>query len=84
MGLESFEKFAYSYGKYNIIQKKVINKYLHLLLPKVVDLGCGSEGLCKYKKFDFYLGIDNSQNMLMLNPCNTLNLDFNTKNVLKL
>jgi len=42
-------------------------------------LGCGSVGLCIYKKFDFYLGIDNSEKMLKLNPCNTLKADFNTK-----
>ena len=79
MALRSFEKFAFTYGKYNIIQKHVIKKYLPFLKSKVIDLGCGSEGLCKYKKFDFYLGIDNSENMLSLNPCNTLKLDFNTK-----
>ena len=79
MGLKSFEKFAFTYGRYNIIQKRVIKKYLPFLKSKVIDLGCGSEGLCKYKNFDFYLGIDNSENMLRLNPCNTLKLDFNTK-----
>ena len=79
MGLKSFEKFAYTYGRYNIIQKNIIKKYLPFIGSKVIDLGCGSEGLCKYKDFDFYLGIDNSENMLKLNPCNTIKLDFNTK-----
>ena len=79
MALKSFDKFAYSYGKFNIIQKEIIKKYLPLTFSRIVDLGCGSEGLCKYKKFDFYLGIDNSERMLSLNPCNTLKLDFNTK-----
>jgi len=79
MAIKSFEKFAYTYGKYNIIQKKVIKKYLPFLSSKIIDLGCGSEGLCKYRDFEFYLGIDNSKNMLKLNPCNTLKLDFNTK-----
>jgi len=74
-----FDKFANTYGKYNIIQKKIIKKHLPLLKSKVIDLGCGSEGLCKYKNFDFYLGIDASDNMLKLNPCNTLKLDFNKK-----
>ena len=74
-----FDKFANTYEKYNIIQKKIVKKYLPLLKSKVVDLGCGSEGLCKYRDFDFYLGIDISENMLKLNPCNTLKLDFNTK-----
>ena len=45
----------------------------------VVDLGCGSEGLCKYKDFEFYLGIDRSEEMLRFNPCNTIKADFNTK-----
>ena len=79
MAIKSFEKFAHTYGKYNIIQKKIIKQYLPFLSSKVIDLGCGSEGLCKYKKFEFYLGIDNSENMLSLNPCNTIKLDFNTK-----
>ena len=79
MALKSFEKFAYSYGKYNLIQKRVILRYLPFLSSRVIDIGCGSEGLCKYKKFEFYLGIDNSENMLSLNPCNTIKLDFNTK-----
>ena len=79
MGLKSFEKFAYTYGRYNIIQKNIIKKYLPFIGSKVIDLGCGSEGLCKYKNFDFYLGIDNSENMLKLNPCDTIKLDFNTK-----
>ena len=79
MSIKSFEKFAFSYGKYNIIQKHIIRKYLPFVKSRVIDLGCGSEGLCKYKHFDFYLGIDNSNNMLKLNPCNTLKLDFNKK-----
>jgi len=79
MSIESFNKFATTYSSYNIIQKRVIKKYIHSLHSKIVDLGCGSEGLCKYRDFDFYLGIDNSENMLKLNPCNTLRLDFNKK-----
>jgi len=79
MAIQSFNKFASSYQNYNIIQKKLIEKYLKLTKNRVIDLGCGSEGLCKYKKFDFYLGIDISENMLKLNPCKTIKLDFNTK-----
>jgi len=77
--LKSFEKFAHTYGEYNVIQKKIIKKYFPLLKNRIVDLGCGSEGLCKYKEFDFYLGIDNSAEMLKRNPCNTLKADFNDK-----
>ena len=74
-----FDKFAFSYDKYNFIQKRVLNRYLPFLKNRVVDLGCGSEGLCKYRDFEFYLGIDISENMLKLNPCNTKQMDFNSK-----
>ena len=77
--LRSFDKFAHTYGEYNVIQKKIIKKYLPLVKNRVVDLGCGSEGLCKYKDFEFYLGIDRSEEMLRFNPCNTIKADFNTK-----
>jgi len=77
--LESFDRFAHTYGEYNVVQKKIIKRYVSSLKKKVVDLGCGSEGLCKYRNFDFYLGIDKSPQMLKLNPCNTMLLDFNTK-----
>jgi len=79
LSVKNFEKFANRYEKYNIIQKKIIKKYMSSLDSRVVDLGCGSEGLCKYRDFDFYLGIDASENMLNLNPCNVLKLDFNKK-----
>jgi malonyl-CoA O-methyltransferase len=75
----SFDKFASTYYKYNLIQKKVIQKCLPFVKNKVVDLGCGNGIICKYKDFDFYLGIDISENMLKLHPCKTLKLDFNTK-----
>ena len=82
--LRGFDRFAHTYGEYNVVQKKIIKKYLPLLKNRVVDLGCGSEGLCKYKTFDFYLGIDNSEEMLKRNPCNTLKADFNNKECFKL
>ncbi len=72
-----FDKFATTYQEYNIIQKRVIKEALPFLKSKVIDLGCGNTPLCLYKEFDFYLGIDNSINMLTLNPCNSLCLDFN-------
>lgn len=74
-----FDKFANTYSKYNFIQKKIIKSYLPFIKKRVVDLGCGSEGLCKYKKFDFYLGVDKSKKMLNLNPCNVINMDFDKK-----
>jgi len=84
MVIKNFDRFAYTYGKYNIVQKDVIKKYISFTENRIIDLGCGSEGLCKYKKFDFYLGIDASEKMLELNPCNTLKLDFNTKECFKI
>ncbi len=77
--IESFERFAHTYGEYNVIQKNIIKRYLPFLKKRVVDLGCGSEGLCRYRDFEFYLGIDASPSMLKKNPCKTLLLDFNEK-----
>jgi len=77
--VESFNKFAYTYSKYNLIQKKIIKKYLPFIESRIVDLGCGNGIICKYKTFEFYLGVDVSNNMLKLNPCTTLKLDFNTQ-----
>jgi malonyl-CoA O-methyltransferase len=77
--MNSFNRFAHTYSKYNVIQRKIIQKYLPFVKSRVVDLGCGNGIICEYKKFDFYLGIDISENMLKLNPCKTIKLDFNTK-----
>jgi len=77
--LRSFERFAHTYGQYNVVQKKLIKKYLPQLKNRVVDLGCGSEGLCIYRDFEFYLGVDSSLEMLKRNPCPTIKADFNTK-----
>jgi malonyl-CoA O-methyltransferase len=82
--MRSFERFAHTYGQYNVIQKKIIKKYINELKSRIIDLGCGSEGLCKYRKFDFYLGIDKSENMLKLNPCKTIKADFNEKRCYKI
>jgi malonyl-CoA O-methyltransferase len=77
--MKNFDKYAHTYSKYNLIQRKIIEKYLPFVKNRVVDLGCGNGIICEYKKFDFYLGIDISEKMLKFNPCNTLKLDFNTK-----
>ncbi len=77
--VRGFKRFAHTYGEYNVIQKKIIKKYLPFVKNRVIDLGCGSEGLCKYKDFEFYLGIDNSPEMLKRNPCNKIQADFNTE-----
>ncbi|WP_024789501.1 class I SAM-dependent methyltransferase [Lebetimonas sp. JH292] len=77
--MKNFDKYAHTYPKYNLIQRKIIEKYLPFVKTKVVDLGCGNGIICGYKKFDFYLGIDISEEMLKNHPCNTLKLDFNTE-----
>jgi malonyl-CoA O-methyltransferase len=82
--LKSFDRFAHTYGEYNVVQKKIIKKYLSFVKDRIVDLGCGSEGLCRYKNFEFYLGVDSSEEMLKRNPCNTLKADFNTKECFEL
>ncbi|MEO1959329.1 MAG: methyltransferase [Nautiliaceae bacterium] len=74
-----FNRFAFSYSKYNDIQKAIIKRYVFNLKNRVVDLGCGSEGLCKYRNFDFYLGVDKSEEMLKRNPCNTFLCDFDER-----
>ena len=78
-----FDKFAFSYGEYNDIQKAIIKRYVFDLKDRVVDLGCGSEGLCKYRGFEFYLGVDKSEEMLKRNPCNTLLCDFDERKCFK-
>ncbi|WP_024791229.1 class I SAM-dependent methyltransferase [Lebetimonas sp. JS032] len=75
--MKNFDKYAHTYPKYNLIQRKIIEKYLPFVKTKVIDLGCGNGIICKYKKFDFYLGIDISEKMLKNHPCNTLKFDFN-------
>jgi malonyl-CoA O-methyltransferase len=82
--LRGFDRFAHTYGEYNVIQKKIIKQFLPLTKNRIIDLGCGSEGLCKYKDFEFYLGIDNSPEMLKRNPCNKIQADFNTENCYEL
>jgi malonyl-CoA O-methyltransferase len=82
--MDSFNKFAHTYSNYNIIQRKIIKKYLPYVKSKVVDLGCGNGIICEYKNFDFYLGIDISENMLKLHPCKTIKHDFNTKECFEL
>jgi malonyl-CoA O-methyltransferase len=68
-----FSKYASSYGSYNIIQDKVADKLLSLLLYKpknILDLGCGSGALCKKIdwKYKHFTGIDFAPGMLELHP----------------
>jgi malonyl-CoA O-methyltransferase len=71
-----FGRFAQSYGRYNLIQRRVA----HALAKKVaesgfkhesiVDLGCGSGGffLANERSFTRYLAIDISAEMVAIHP----------------
>ncbi len=68
-----FSKYAYEYGIYNIIQKRVIDKLLASLKYKpknILDLGCGSGELCKKIDWDYehFIGVDFALGMLELHP----------------
>jgi len=75
---KEFSKFAKTYAKKNIIQKKIIQRYATLLKNKsILDLGCGNGAICEFINSD-YIGIDFSKEMLNLNPCKTYQFDFDT------
>ena len=68
-----FSKNSSNYEEYNLIQKQVIQKLLNDIWPKppsVLDLGCGTGGV--YKAIDWpldnFVGIDFSEQMVMLHP----------------
>ena len=76
---KEFSKFAKTYAKKNIIQKKIIQKYSSLFQNhSIIDLGCGNGSICEFINSD-YIGIDFSEKMLNLNPCKTYQFDFDTK-----
>ena len=66
---------AASYGKYNIIQNKVVNELIANIFHKpqtILDLGCGQGAI--YKAINWpvkeFIGIDNSDKMLKLHDNN--------------
>jgi len=70
---KEFSRFACEYGKYNIIQEKVAQKLLDDLEDKpmnILDLGCGNGTIVKKIdwKYDKFLAVDFSANMLELHP----------------
>lgn len=85
-----FSRFAKEYGSYNIIQNSVI-KYLLSKIEhkpkKILDLGCGSGGVCKNITWEYesFLGIDFSRNMLLLHQVSPkielLLADFNDESI---
>jgi malonyl-CoA O-methyltransferase len=88
---KEFSKYAKSYGKYNIIQKKVAKELLSKL-PKIeyqniIDLGAGSGTIYSYLtpmiSYKYFYALDYSQEMLKIHPENKQVIktlyDFNTQ-----
>jgi len=70
---QEFSRFASEYGKYNTIQEKVAQKLIDDVQAepmKILDLGCGNGTIVKKIswKYDKFLGVDFSANMLNLHP----------------
>lgn len=68
-----FSKYAPNYNNYNVIQNLVIQKLLSKVKQKprrILDLGCGSGGLCRAVNwdYDFFVGVDFASGMLELHP----------------
>ncbi len=70
-----FSRRAKSYEKYNIIQKKVVQKLISSIDSKpksILDLGCGTGGV--YELIDWevdnFIGIDKADQMCILHPKN--------------
>lgn len=66
-----FSRFAKEYANYNIIQNSVIKHLLSKIEhnpKKILDIGCGSGGVCRNIKWEYesFLGVDFSKNMLLL------------------
>jgi len=87
-----FSKYATHYGALNIIQNKVVAKLLSMLSiePKnILDLGCGSGGVCRGVSWEYehFVGVDFAQGMLDLHPksekVDVVYGDFNDKLFLK-
>lgn len=74
MNIETeFSRYAQSYDKYNIIQKKVIKHLLNRVKSKpkkILDIGCGRGGVYNEIDWDFnyFLGIDFAKEMLRFHP----------------
>lgn len=77
----SFDKEAKNYIFYSEIQNSIalelISKSMDSNIKKIVDLGAGSGNIArninKYE-IDYFLGIDNSDSMLLLHPKNLRNI----------
>ncbi|WP_456430263.1 methyltransferase domain-containing protein [Nitratifractor sp.] len=90
MAVREFDRFAESYGRYNLIQRKVARRLVDWIdeaeLGHVIDLGAGSgEVLANLRRrgltFKSFIAADLSENMLRLHPAGEklrkLIVDFN-------
>jgi len=74
--MESFNKVAHHYLRYNWVQEKIISILLPWVKGRVLDLGAGPVPLCHKKGIEFYLGVDSAPQMATLNPCPVIVADF--------
>ena len=90
---ESFSQNAHTYGRLNIIQKKVLEALMEKIddaPARILDIGCGRGGV--YKAIDWnieqFIGMDFAPGMLALHPKNghiiLLQQDFNDPAVFKI
>jgi malonyl-CoA O-methyltransferase len=70
---KQFSKYAYHYGRYNVIQEKVASKLLSHIkgAPKnILDLGCGRGAIVEKIDWEYehFTGVDFASGMLELHP----------------
>jgi len=69
-----FSKYAEEYGRYNVIQRRVVDKLLADIAPeqpmRILDIGCGSGALYEALSWkpDYFVGIDFAPGMLERHP----------------
>lgn len=68
-----FSKYAYEYGKYNIIQQKVaveVIQHMNTKAQYILDLGCGRGAIVEKIDWEYqhFVGVDFAQGMLDLHP----------------
>jgi len=96
MAVREFDRFAASYGEYNMIQKaaakRLIGKIDRNELGSVLDLGCGTGELYRQLEkrgitFERFIAADHSREMLARHPRNStieiLPIDFNDLSALR-
>ncbi|WP_457607425.1 methyltransferase domain-containing protein [Nitratifractor sp.] len=94
--VREFDRFAASYGRYNLIQRKAAKRLVGMVeepsLGAVLDLGCGSGEIYQQLQeadlpFNLFVGADLSKEMLELHPkegnVRLIRLDFNDPKALE-